>query len=327
MKIVYADSKNGIRENVSLDEALELLRSAMQGQKRSLWMDFQEPTEDDMRRIADIVQLHPLTVRDILNPRVREKWSDYDSYLFVVGHGLNFNPGQDLLDTISVSSVVFPKVILSFHIQPLRTIGVVQNRITTECKGILPSEDWMLYAILDALTHLYMDVVDQCSDEIDLIDQDVLSGEDGDEVLARISQARRHLLRLRRRLGPKRDFLQLLCFQDHDRISRSTQILLRHVLDHVIRMEELADMGRETLGSAQSNYIAQVSNRMNAVMKTLSIVATVILPMTLVAALFGMNVQVPGQETKGELWFWVLVLTMGLLGSLMVVFFKRRAWL
>ena len=96
MKIVYADSKNGIRENVSLDEALELLRSAMQGQKRSLWMDFQEPTEDDMRRIADIVQLHPLTVRDILNPRVREKWSDYDSYLFVVGHGLNFNPGQDL---------------------------------------------------------------------------------------------------------------------------------------------------------------------------------------------------------------------------------------
>ena len=66
---------------------------------------------------------------------------------------------------------------------------------------------------------------------------------------------------------------------------------------------------------------------MNAVMKTLSIVATVILPMTLVAALFGMNVQVPGQETKGELWFWVLVVTMGLLGSLMVVFFKRRAWL
>jgi len=110
-------------------------------------------------------------------------------------------------------------------------------------------------------------------------------------------------------------------------LSRETQIRLRNVLDHVIRMGELVDMGRDTLAGAQSNYIAQVSNRMNAVMKTLSIVATIMLPMTLVAGLFGMNVQVPGQNLDGQMWFWSLLAAMFVSGVLMIVVFRKRNWL
>ena len=172
-----------------------------------------------------------------------------------------------------------------------------------------------------------MDVVDHCSDEIDAIDTEVLEADVNTDLLAKMTGARRNLAKLRRRLLPKREFLQSLSYQDQNMISHETQIRLRNVLDHVIRMGELVDMGRDTLAGAQSNYIAQVSNRMNAVMKTLSIVATIMLPMTLVAGLFGMNVQVPGQNLDGQAWFWGLLIVMFITGIFMIVFFRKRNWL
>tara|TARA_B100000809_G_scaffold262923_1_gene314978 strand:- start:319 stop:1326 length:1008 start_codon:yes stop_codon:yes gene_type:complete len=326
-EIIVVDGVDGLEKDVSFEDVLAMLKESGTRGEKALWVDFQAATEEQVAQLADVIPIHDITRRDIFSDRVREKWGDYDEYLFVVGHGLNFNSGKELLDTISVSFLVYPRVLISFHKEELRSRGVVLERIEREARGVLPDEDWAFYAYLDALTDLYMDVVDHCADEIDAIDSAVLTSDAGSDLLARMSAARRNLANLRRRLLPKREFLQSLSYQDQSMISRETQIRLRNVLDHVIRMGELVDMGRDTLAGAQSNYIAQVSNRMNAVMKTLSIVATIMLPMTLVAGLFGMNVQVPGQNLDGQMWFWSLLAAMFVSGVLMIVVFRKRNWL
>ena len=118
---------------------------------------------------------------------------------------------------------------------------------------------------------------------------------DSEHILEKLAKARRRPSQFRRRLGSKKEFLQVLCYRDLPLISNPTKILMRDVYDHVIRMQELIDMIHDTLTTAQSNYIAQVSNRMNQVMKTLSIVATIMMPLGLLVGMFGMNVPVPGQ--------------------------------
>lgn len=327
--ILLVDNVDGIRRNVSRDEAIRALVRSRDSEDYILWLDFQGFTDDDVKTIHAVAPLHDITREELFNGRVREKWSDYQDYLYVIGHGLNFNAGRALLDTISVHFVVFPRSVLSFHAEQLRSVEVVVERLTNEFNQRLPSEDWVLYGFLNALSNLYMDFVDHCVEVVEAIDAAVLREDEStrDGLLERISEARRDLLKLRRKLVPKRDFLQVLCGRDHVLISHSTQVLLRNVMDHVIRMEELAEMARETLTGAQSNYIAQVSNRMNAVMKTLSIVATIMLPLTLVAGLFGMNVHVPGQETQDDALFWALIASMALVALGLVWLFRKMKWL
>ena len=127
-------------------------------------------------------------------------------------------------------------------------------------------------------------------------------------------------------MGPKKEFLQVLTYRDHPLISKRTKTLLRDVYDHVIRMQEILDVARDTLSNAQSNYLAQVSNRMNEVMKTLSIVATIMLPLSLITGLFGINVHVPGQDAEGNYWFFGILSGMMVMVILMIVFFRRRHW-
>ena len=184
-------------------------------------------------------------------------------------------------------------------------MDLVLKRIKEEHRGKLPNEDWALYAILVALVDVYDYEVNQFCDEIDAIDQAVLAYNNPNQLLQKIGESRPILAQFRRRLGPKKEFLQLLCYRDHPLVSNPTKILLRDVYDHTIRSKEVLDVARDTLANAQSNYLAQVSNRMNEVMKTLSIVATIMLPLSLVTGLFGINVHVPGQDVEREwLVYW-----------------------
>ncbi len=326
-RIIRVDRNEGIREDVTFEEALQTLERGAATPAEGFWLDFEEPTEAELGQLAQAAGIHELTTRELLNRKVREKWSEFGEYIYVVGHGLNFNPGQELFHTVKISILVYGNFVLSFHLTPLKTIEHVLERLREESLGKLPSEDWALYAILDALTDLYMAEVERFRDEVSAIDESVFDQQGGAEVLRRISEARRHLVQLQRRLNPKRDFLQMLCFRDHPQISRETQVYLRDVLDHVIRMIEQAGVARDTISDAQANYIAQVSNRMNAVMKTLSIVATVMMPLTLVAGLFGMNVHVPGQDAAGGLWFWGLIVAMTVMAVWMILYFRRKDWL
>ena len=324
--IILVDKTHGIKERISFSEAFDFIKANHDKKDKPFWIDFHKPTAKELAEIAQIIPIHHLTQEDILSKTVREKSEDFEDYLYVVGQALNFNPGHELLDTVNVSMVVFSTFILSFHAKKVKNVNVVLKRIKEENRGKLPNEDWALYAILDALVDVYDQEVNQFCDEIDAIDQAVLAYDNPNQLLHKIGESRPVLAQFRRRLAPKKEFLQLLCYRDHSLVSAPTKILLRDVYDHTIRMQEVLEVARDTLASAQSNYLAQVSNRMNEVMKTLSIVATIMLPLSLVTGLFGINVHVPGQEAEGNYWFFGIVFSMMVMTISMIVYFRRRRW-
>jgi len=325
--ITIVDQKAGVQDAVSLKDACQTIAEAREGSDSELWVNFQGVSKEDIDQVAQVAGIHKINQKDILDSAVREKWEDFEGYLYVVGHGLNFNPGKEVLDTIHVSFLLFEKIILTFHDQPMKSQVTVMESIKRQNRNVLPSADWVLCSFLRELTDLYLDQVDRLVEEVDQIDHAVLTEKNDSVMLNNISLGRRKLLQVRRRLNPKRDFLQLLCMRDQEMISHEVQIQLRDVLNHVLRMQEMVEMARETLASAQSNFLAQVSNRMNEVMKTLSIVATIMMPLTFLTGLFGMNVHVPGQDVSGYQWFIMLVLLMSGMVYMLFLYFKKQRWL
>lgn len=325
-RIITVGESEGIVEDVSLDALLAVRHSDTQPGSR-FWADIEDPDEEEMEQIAEAFGIHPSTVSDCLTRNVPVKWQEFDNYLYIVNHGLNFNEGDDLLETLNLSILVFNDCVLSIHTAPLRSRDMTLDRIRTDHQGKLPSPDWVAFALLDAITDLYGTQVDKLMDEVEALDEEVLAGYMRSEFLEHMGEARRHLAAMRRRLSPKREFLQLLCARDLRLIDPATQIYLRGVLDKVIRGLERIEVARETLITAQSNYLAQISNRMNEVMKTLSIVATVVLPLSFLTGLFGMNVRVPGQDALGVGWFAGLLCFMSVIVFGLLALFRHRKWL
>ena len=324
--IILVDKLHGIKERTSFFEVLEFIKANRDQKDKPFWIDFYNPTASDLGEIAKIISLHHLTQEDILSKKVREKSEEFDDYLYVIGHALNYNPDHKLHDTVNVSILVYSTFILSFHSKKVKSVEMVVERLKREALGKLPNEDWALYALLDGIVDVYEQEVNQFCNEVDAIDDAVLAYDEPEKLLRRISEERRNLSLFRRRVGPKKELLQLLTYRDHPLVSKLTKTLLRDVYDHAIRMLEVLDMARDTLSSAQSNYLTQVSNRMNVVMKTLSIVATIMLPLSFITGLFGINVHVPGQDANGNYWFFGIVAGMMVMAISMIVYFRHRHW-
>jgi len=256
------------------------------------------------------------------------KWEQFPEYLYVVSHGLNFNAGADLLETLNLSILVFKNTCLTVHAAPMRSVTGIINDLREGKPGLRTDRpDAALHALLDGTNALYGALVEEVEDEVEEIDDAILSGKNLPNMLDRIGEARRHLAVLRRRMTPAREHLQQLAMRDNPFIHEESRVYLRDVLDGVIRNLEKSDVVRETLTTAQANYLAQLANQTNEVIKTLSIVATIILPLSFITGLFGMNVHVPGQEKDGLIWFASLIGLMFLLALGLLVFFRRRRWL
>ena len=247
---ILVDKIHGIKEKISFSEALDFIKANHDQKDKPFWIDFHKITDKELNEIAQVIPIHHLTEEDILSKRVREKSEDFEEYLYVVGHGLNFNPGHKLHDTVNVSMLVYSSFILSFHSKKIKSIEMVVERIKREALGKLPNEDWALYALLDGLVDIYEQEVSQFCEEVDAIDYAVLAYKEPEQLLQRISEERRNLAQFRRRVGPKKEFLQVLSYRDHPLISTLTKNLLRDVHDHVIRMQEVLDVARGTLSNA-----------------------------------------------------------------------------
>ena len=184
--IILVEKTYGIKERISFSEALDFIKANHDQKDKPFWMDFHKISANKLNEIAQIVPIHYLTQEDILSKRVREKSEDFDEYLYVVGHGLNFNPGHKLHDTVNISMLVYSTFILSFHSKKVKTVEMLVERIKKEALGKLPNEDWALYALLDGLVDIYEQEVNQFCDEVDAIDLAVLAYKMPEQLLQKL---------------------------------------------------------------------------------------------------------------------------------------------
>ncbi|MBN1517757.1 magnesium/cobalt transporter CorA [Candidatus Sumerlaeota bacterium] len=290
----------------------------------NFWIDILNPRMKDTEWLGRVFGFHALALSDVMNNETRPKQETYDGMLFTVFSAVNLNPGEDILDTINLNLFLTPKFLVTTHCKPLKSVEQVIQVMEKTCDIRQTGPDFLYYQLLDGVIDRYFDVMDELEDEIDALELDVMALEDG--VQGRIMQCKRRFAHLRRSMGPKREALRSLVYNPQPLISSVTQTHLRDVLDHVMLINDNLESYRELLGALMDTYLSQLSQRMNEVMKLLSIIATIMLPLSFLTGLFGMNfVQMPLLHWRYG--FWALMGFMGLLICGMIYLFRRNKML
>jgi magnesium transporter len=252
-----------------------------------LWLDAAAPSSDDVARLGDALQLHPLVLEDLQHRNQRPKADDYPNLLFVVLFGTVHGDGGDL-DLAEVHVLVgdgWLATVSDREVPALRQLWTACDRRPETGHG---SPARLFYRICDTLVDSVFPILDEVDDDIDRVETNIVERADATTV-PDIFRLKRELNLLRRVLGPQRDLLQLLAGPRAARLDAETQLYLRDVYDHAVRMVEQVDAYRDVVTGALDVYLSSVSNRLGEQTRRLTIVATIFLPLTFLTGFFGMN--------------------------------------
>ncbi len=279
--------------------------------------------ETVLRQVGDLFDLHGLVLEDITNVPQRAKVEQYDQALFVVTHMVSLGEG---LQTEQLSIVLKRGVVLTFQERPGDCLDPVRERIR---KGIGKvrggTTDYLVYAILDAVTDHCFPVLEEYGERLETLENEVVTGAQADAVW-KVRETKRDLLTLRRVLWPQRDVFNWLMREDCPFIEAETRPYLRDCYDHATRIIDAVETHREMASDLLAAHLAAVSNQMNAVMKVLAIIATIFIPITFIAGVYGMNFE-KMPELKWSGGYPCVLAVMALVTMCMIVYFWRKGWL
>jgi len=313
---VYAQDLHGLAQV----EALERRPGCV------LWLNvygLQDPAL--MAAIGQRFGLHPLVLEDILNTDQRPKVDDYGDYLYLVARLFDYHPRNHHLGSDQVSLIVGKDFVLTFQERPSGTFSSLRERLRANRNQVRRlGADYLAYSLLDALVDSYFSLVEQMGDHAEVLETSLINRRPRPGVLQSIHRHKRQVTSLRRAIWPLREVLNVL-LRSHDGFFRADTVLyLRDVYDHTVHLIESLEDLRDLLTGLLDIYLSAVSNRVNLEVRALTVVATIFMPATLIAGVFGMNFHVmPWLENPEGFWF-----AMGLMGLIAVVmlaaFWRRR---
>ncbi len=269
--------------------------------------------------------IHPLVLEDLLNVDQRPKAEDYGDYLFFVLRMLAWNEDAARVEEEQVAIVLGERWVLSFQERPGDILGPLRERIRSG-KGRLRARgpDYLAYAIIDAVVDHYFVVLERFGERLDAIEEELLDSVERSTVHG-IHRMKRELLYLRKSVWPLREVLGAILRDESRLVTEETKIFLRDVYDHTIHVIDTVETYRDITAGMLDTYLTAVNNRMSEVMKVLTIIATIFIPLTFLAGVYGMNFEhMPELE-----WPWAypaVLLAMLAVGIGMAFWFRRRGW-
>ena len=279
--------------------------------------------------IGDVFQIHPLALEDVLNIRHRPKLEEFEDQVFIVtrmallGEPFGFE---------QISLFLGGNYVLTFQERPGDCLNPIRERIHNK-RGLFKTfgPDYLAYAIIDAVVDGYFPVLEEFGERLDTLEEEILERPQSGTILD-VQAAKRDMLAVRRAIWPQREFLNSLVRAPSPFITERTQVYLRDAHDHAVRIMDLVDTYREISSGLTDLYMSSVSNRMNDVMKVLTIMASIFIPLTFIAGIYGMNFDPEASPwSMPELgWYWAYPVTLGfmlLVAVTMIVLFRRRGWL
>ena len=281
---------------------------------------------DSIEKIGKHFKIHPLVLEDIMNTGQRPKMEDFNDYLFIVLKMLQYDEKEDETKTEQVSLILSSKFVLSFQENEGDVFESVRERIRSDRGRIRKmGVDYLAYSLIDAIVDNYFMVLEKIGEKIEDIEDELVKNPTP-EVLHTIHRLKRELIFLRKSVWPLREVISRLERWDSPLIDKSIDIYLRDVYDHTIQVIDALETFRDMLSGMLDIYLSSVSNRMNEVMKVLTIIATIFIPLTLIAGIYGMNFRyMPELESS---WGYPMVyIIMLAIGAVMLVYFRRKKWL
>ena len=281
---------------------------------------------NDIEKIGNHYNLHPLILEDIVNTTQRPKIDEYDDYMFVVIKMLYYNTEENIISE-QVSFILGENYVLTFQEADGDVLETVRDRIRFgkgRIRGL--GSDYLLYALIDSVTDHYYSIIEKMGDKIEDLEDNLFNGQTQNEISQQIQDLKRELLKVRRAIFPLREIINRIEKTEHKLILDKTLHYFRDIYDHIIQVTENIDIYREMVWSLMDMYMTAISNKMNEVMKVLTIIATIFIPLTFIAGIYGMNFDnIPELHYKYS--YFILWIVMILLFIGMLFYFKRKKWL
>ena len=286
---------------------------------------------EKLKSIWNFFDLHPLIQEDIVNTSQRPKVESYDNCLFFVLRILTNDRETNGINTEQISIVLGENYVLSFQESDRDYFKPVLNRLAVQGSRIRNHDtDYLTYALIDTVVDYYFTIIEHIADDIEVL-EDALLREPEDHHLEQIHKIRREIIHFRKSVWPLRDALNTAIRDESPLIGSNTKLFLRDVYDHMVQVIDNIENYRDMILGLHDMYISFVSNKMNEVMKVLTIIATIFIPLTFIAGIYGMNFSPESSPyNMPELsWYWGYPVSLGVMGIvavIMILYFRRKGW-
>jgi magnesium transporter len=329
IRAMYFTSNGKSRTDVSVDDFASIL-----GKKEGyLWVDFQDtPPETDEPILLNTFGFHPLAVDDALQETHVPKIDDWGQYLYIVLHAVCYDKIQpDRLTTIELDAFLGKNYLVTHHDVEIDAIERVWSMVQRDERQLRYGVDHLLYRIADEVVASYMPVIEEIDDAVDLVESNALT-KPTPATLTHIFAVKRSILHLRRIIAPQREVLNKLARDAYPVIDARDRVYFRDVYDHLVRLHDITESLRDMMSGVLDTYLTVLNNRMNEVMKTLTVIATLFLPLSFLASFFGMNFFTTTQPQGLDSWvsepiFYVMLLIFIFTPFTMYVWMHRRGWM
>jgi magnesium transporter len=295
-----------------------------------LWVDFESSRpEDDEPILTGTFGFHPLAVDDALQESHTPKIDDWEDFLYIVLHALVYNSEHRIIETRELDIFAGQNYLVTHHDDPIPALQTVWETVQRDERFLKNGADRLLYRLMDEVVMGYMPIVDELDDAVDKAEAEIF-GRPTSHTLAYIFTLKRAVLQMRRIIGPQREVLNKLARDEYQIIGPQERIYFRDVYDHLVRLYDLIESLRDLVGGTLDTYLSVINNRMNDVMKTLTVITVLFMPLSFIASFFGMNFFAPEPGVPGWVELPVFTVTMGvmmLIPVVMYLWFRRRGWM
>ncbi|MCS7059957.1 MAG: magnesium/cobalt transporter CorA [Anaerolineae bacterium] len=347
VRILYRDGDGIVRTTNAIDELPALLAAAKQSNgMRMVWVDL-FPSDADAKQLAhhtergqaypsqaervlrQVFAFHPLAVDDALIESHVPKIDDWGAHLYIVLHAVAWEPTLEEVDTQEVDIFLSRESLVTYHVKPTPAIDRAWQNALRDERHSRRGPDFLLYEICDAIAADYMPCMDAIEDAMDEVQEELFERPSG-PMLNRALRIRRAVSHLRRVLSPQREVLNKLARDDYPVIDPKERVYFRDVYDHYVRMADLNESLRDLTSGSLETYLSVTANRTNQVMKALTIVTTLFMPLSFITGFFGMNFFGGATEVVHQIEPLVLfVLTVAAMIAIpagMIFYIRRRGW-
>ncbi|MED0678955.1 magnesium/cobalt transporter CorA [Aneurinibacillus thermoaerophilus] len=317
----YNHSQQTMHHDVDLSQVHSFLRSP----EDLLWIDLYDVGNDELQYVADIFNFHPLAIEDCLHVSPRAKVDDYENYYFFVIHALRYNEESDNeITTLELNVFLGSNYIVTIHKKPMPSIGRIAAVSLHSKRYMNRGPDFLLYSIVDGITDEYFPIMDRISARIDELEDEMYEHQ-MEAITEEFLALKRTIILIRRVILPQKRIFAPVNGTMLFKINEENIPFYIDLVDHLERLVDSAETSRDLVNGALDTYYSIVSAKTTETMQILTIISTIMMPLTFITGLMGMNVHLPGQDSPYS--FWAIMGILFTVIALMLLYFKRKRWL
>lgn len=315
-----------VRENNQLltDLPFEELKKLLPQKDVYIWVDMEQATEDEFHILEDVFDFHPLAIEDCTNASHYPKIDNFQDYLFMVIHAVNFTSHEEELSTKELNLFLGDNYVVTYHARPIKSVIQAKRRCVEDPEEIMgQGADFLVYTIIDALVDNFIPILNAMDHKIDEVEDEIFVGES--DVLGEIINLRNDIIYLRKVIRPQRNMFNQLSKGNFPCIRKDNLIYFSDIYDQLFRIAEQGDGFRDMIKGILDTHLSLNSHKMNEIMKTLTIVSTIMLPLTLITGIYGMNFRYM-PELHSEWGYFSVLGVMFLIALSLITYMKRKKW-